>query len=73
MKKFTVDRIEGDIAVLECENGRFVNMELGSLPKNISEGDIIRFDANSCFLSEEETARRRQKMQKLIDRLFTED
>ena len=72
MKKFTVDRIEGEIAVLECENGSFVAMELASLPKNIREGDIIRFDANSCFLSEDETARRRQKMRKLMDKLFTE-
>ena len=73
MKKFTVDRIEGDIAVLACENGSFVNMELSSLPKNISEGDIIRFAANSCFLSDEETSRRRQKMKKLMDKLFTEE
>ena len=72
MKKFTVDRIEGEIAVLECGNGSFVEMELASLPKNIREGDIIRFDANSCFLSEDETARRRQKMRKLMDKLFTE-
>ena len=72
MKKFTVDRIEGEIAVLERENGSFVEMELASLPKNIREGDIIRFDANSCFLSEDETARRRQKMRKLMDKLFTE-
>ncbi|WP_442974899.1 DUF3006 domain-containing protein [Ruminococcus sp.] len=43
------------------------------LPKNIREGDIIRFDSNSCFLSAEETDRRRQKMQKLMDRLFTDE
>lgn len=73
MKKFNVDRIEGEIAVLECENGSFVNMELASLPKNIREGDIIRFDSNSCFLSAEETDRRRRKMQKLMDKLFTEE
>ena len=73
MKKFTVDRIEGDIAVLECENGSFVNMELSSLPKNSSEGDIIRFAANSSFLSDGETSRRRQKMKKLMDKLFTEE
>ena len=73
MKKFTVDRIEGEIAVLKCENGSFVNMELASLPKNIREGDIIRFDSNSCFLSTEETDHRRRKMQKLMDKLFTEE
>ena len=50
MKKFTVDRIEGELAVLECENGSFVEMELASLPKNIREGDIIRFDANRFII-----------------------
>ncbi|MBQ6387648.1 MAG: DUF3006 domain-containing protein [Ruminococcus sp.] len=73
MKKFTVDQIEGDIAVLECENGSFVHMELASLPKHIHEGDIIRFDADSCFLSAEETDRRRQKIQKLMDKLFIDE
>lgn len=70
MKKFTVDRIEGEYAVLECENGDFVEMELASLPPNLHEGDIIRFNLNSCYLSAEETERRRQKMQKLMNKLF---
>ena len=43
MKKFIVDRIEGDKAVLECENGDMVNLELKALPKNIKEGDVINF------------------------------
>ncbi|MBR1482537.1 MAG: DUF3006 domain-containing protein [Ruminococcus sp.] len=73
MKKFTVDRFEGAFAVLECENGSFVEMERSALPKNLREGDIIRFDANSCFLSEDETVRRRQKMQTLMEKLFTDD
>ena len=72
MKKFTVDRIEGDRAVLECEDGSFVNMELSALPKNLREGDIIHFDANSCYLSEEETARRSQKLKKQLEKLFAD-
>lgn len=70
MKKFTVDRIEGDRAVLECEDGSFVSMELSALPKNLSEGDVIRFDANSCYLSEEESTRRHQKLKKQLEKLF---
>ena len=70
MKKLTVDRIEGDRAVLECEDGSFVSMELSALPKNLSEGDVIRFDANSCYLSEEEATRRHQKLKKQLEKLF---
>lgn len=72
MKRFIVDRIEGDKAVLECENGDMVSMELTSLPKNLREGDVIRFNADSCFLNEEETERRRQKIRKLMEKVFEE-
>ena len=47
-------------------------MELSALPKNLREGDIIHFDANSCYLSEEETARRSQKLKKQLEKLFTD-
>ena len=50
MKKFIVDRIEGDKAVLECENGDMVNLELKALPKNIKEGDVINWEALTIWL-----------------------
>lgn len=70
MKRFTVDRIEGDKAVLECENSTTAVFERSALPKNIKEGDILRFDNGSCYLSAEETERRRRKIQKLMSSLF---
>ena len=45
MKRFTVDRFEGDKAVLECENGAMASFDRTSLPKNIKEGDILYFEA----------------------------
>ena len=39
MKKFTIDRFEEGMAVLECENGDMVSLEVSSLPKNVKEGD----------------------------------
>ena len=72
MKKFIIDRIEGDRAVLECENGSTVSIELTALPKNIHEGDVLRFDENSCFLSEAETKLRREKIKQLMSKLFEE-
>lgn len=70
MKRFTVDRIEEDKAVLECENGDCVTLELKSLPKNIKEGNVLCFEENSYFLDKEETEKRRQKIKSLMDSLF---
>ena len=70
MKLFTVDRIEGDIAVLECENGDYVNIELKNLPKNIKEGDVLNFENGSCFLDESETKARSEKIKKMMESLF---
>ena len=70
MKRFTVDRIEEDKAVLECENGECVTLEVKSLPKNINEGDVLCFEENSYFLDKEETENRRQKIKSLLDSIF---
>ncbi|MBQ2093211.1 MAG: DUF3006 domain-containing protein, partial [Ruminococcus sp.] len=51
MKRFTVDRIENGRAVLECENGDFVSLDVKSLPKNIKDGDVLNFEHGSCFFN----------------------
>ena len=70
MKRFTLDRIEEDKAVLECENGECITLEVKSLPKNLKEGDVLCFEENSYFLDKEETEKRRQKIKSLMDSLF---
>ena len=70
MKRFTVDRIEGDKAVLECENGEMAVFDASFLPKNLREGDILYFENGSCYLNAEETERRRQKIRTLMQKLF---
>ncbi|MCH5297965.1 MAG: DUF3006 domain-containing protein [Ruminococcus sp.] len=72
MKKFTIDRIEEGKAVLECENGDMVNLDVASLPKNIKEGDILEFADGSYFLDDEETSRRKKKIKELMSSLFEE-
>lgn len=37
----TIDRIEGDVAVLEV-NGRTVDWPLAALPAGVAEGSVIR-------------------------------
>lgn len=70
MKKFIIDRIEEDKAILECENGDIVSFDVKSLPKNMKEGDVLYFEAGSCFLNEEETQKRQERIKNLMDKLF---
>lgn len=44
--RFIVDRIEGNIAVLESEGGDFIHVPVSDLPKGIRDGSVIRFDKN---------------------------
>lgn len=70
MKKFTIDRIEEGKAVLECENGEMVSLEVSSLPKNIKEGDVLEFADGSYFLDNEETEKRKKHIRDLMSNLF---
>ncbi len=70
MKKFIIDRIEEERAVLECEDGGCAELEVKSLPKNIKEGDVLYFEEGSYFLDKQETEQRRQKIKNLMDSLF---
>lgn len=73
MRKFIVDRIEEDRAVLECENGDAVSLELKSLPKNIKEGDVLQFEQGSYFLNSEETEQRKKRIKTLMLSLFEDE
>jgi hypothetical protein len=70
MKQFTIDRIEENKAVLECENGDCVSLELSSLPKNIKEGDVLCFEEGSYFLDAAETQKRKEHIKNLMNSLF---
>lgn len=70
MKKFIIDRIEETKAVLECENGDTVSLDIKSLPKNVKEGDALYFEEGSYFLDADETAKRKEKIKNLMDKLF---
>lgn len=46
IKKYIVDRIEGDYAVCECEDGTMVNILLKQLPSGVKESSIINLENN---------------------------
>lgn len=56
---FSVDRIEGDLAVLEDENGVLQTVPLAQLPPDTREGSVLRLENGVWTLDADEAARRR--------------
>ncbi|MCF6095998.1 DUF3006 domain-containing protein [Thermovorax subterraneus] len=67
-KKGILDRFEGDFAVIETFEGRTMNIKKRFLPENAREGDVI--DLDDLSIDEPLTRRRKEKIQKLAERLF---
>lgn len=44
MQRLYVDRIEGDFAVCENEDGKIINLLLKELPKDIKDGSVLAVD-----------------------------
>lgn len=63
--KVIIDRIEGDLAVLELENGEFINVDIRILPSNAMEGSIITI---SC--DENETDKKRTEVKQKMNAIF---
>ena len=63
--RFTIDRFEGEYAVVELEDMRFVDVPKAILPPNAKEGDIlvISFDVPA-------SKERKEKIEGLMDKLF---
>ncbi|MDK2794375.1 MAG: hypothetical protein PWP75_1004, partial [Caldanaerobacter sp.] len=68
-KYCVVDRFEEEWAVIEYKSKTF-NFPKDLLPLNVREGDVIKFEV---VVDEEETKRRKERIEKLADELFTEE
>lgn len=60
--KYTIDRFEGDYAVVELENQTFINIPKEGLPQNVKEGDIINIEIDDI-----ETQKRKEQIEKLMN------
>lgn len=63
--KFIIDRFEGEIAVIELENGDIIEIPKIILPDNASEGTVINI---SC--DDEETNKKRDAVKKKMNSIF---
>lgn len=65
--KYTIDRFEGEIAVVELENGKFADVPKIALPKEACESDII-----TLYVDREATEKRRNEIRELEKSLFND-
>ena len=71
--KYTIDRIENDIVVLETfDTMEMINIKKELLPSNIHEGSIIYYDNNKYIIDEQEEIERRKKIEERFKHLNSE-
>ncbi len=63
--KFTIDRFEGDFAVVELENGDVMDVPKCFIPKGVKAGDVIRVEVDK-----EGTKGRKKKIDELAKGLW---
>ena len=68
---FVVDRVENNIAVLECPDGKFLNVEVDSLPFKVREGNVLLKKSDGTFtLSNDEEKERKAQAYSLQEKIF---
>jgi len=66
---FTLDRFEGDFAVLENrDTGRMRNVSKHLIPEGAIDGDILRFENNVFSIDHEAAETARTEIRELLDR-----
>ena len=67
---YIVDRIENNIAVLENKDTKeIINIPLNSLPTNLKEGNVLRYENNTYILDADEEEKRRQAILEKFNKL----
>lgn len=69
MKKGIIDRIEGDIAVIELD-GKTHDFQKSLLPDGAQAGDAVIICKDKIIVDPIETAKRRQEAEDLMSELF---
>lgn len=69
--KYIIDRFEGNYAVCEDENKHMVNIEKDKIPAEAKEGHVLIQKGEKYFIDLDETNRRKENIQRLMDDLWT--
>ncbi len=70
MNLFSIDRFEGELAVLIDDEGRTVTISRVALPSGAAEGDVLSRGSGGFCLEKEETARRKAAARAAAAKLF---
>ena len=71
IEEFTIDRFEGDIAVLEDRNtGKMVDVKKEDLPQDVKEGDILDKINGKYTVNEEKTLETKERIKDKMKRLW---
>ena len=69
--RYSIDRVEGGLAVCEREDGALEHVALGELPEGAREGSVLRRDcAGAWTLDPEAEQERRAKLYRMQEELF---
>ena len=69
MEKLIVDRMVGDIAILEKKDRSHVEVSVAEIDAEIKEGSILLFDGYKYSADEDSEAARRKKLFEMQERL----
>ena len=71
IEEFTIDRFEGDIAVLEDRNnGKMLDVKKEDLPENIKEGDILDKINGKYTVNPEKTLESKERIKDKMKKLW---
>ncbi|WP_088066732.1 DUF3006 domain-containing protein [Gottfriedia luciferensis] len=68
--KGIVDRIEGNIVVVELEDGSTTDYPKNLFPKSISPGDAVNMANGKFVIDENKTKKLKKEINDLMDELF---
>jgi len=68
--RYIIDRFEHEMAVLEDEEKKMIQISNKYLPKGAREGDVIILEHNVYTIDQDETKKRKENIKKMIDELW---
>jgi hypothetical protein len=68
--KVIVDRFEGEYAVCEKEDKTMMDISINDFPTGVKEGDVLIITGDIISIDIGETAKRKENIKKLMDKLW---
>lgn len=68
--RYIVDRVEGDVAVLERDDLEIVDVPLSELPEGVRQHDCLEEDGGAWRIDRDRTAERKRRIEEKMRKLF---